>query len=350
MEKFDNNLNNSLKENKIRNNYNVLDGVRTFFYVLAINILASVFYMILMSVINIFYKGSYADLIKTPFACYVALLIVPLSFFGVFLVYNKVNHINAKSAVASTKKFNVWSLVITFALVGITIVGFMPIINMILTAFTNAGIGNLNSNPMFPMNTWWRIILGFVAYAVLPAIAEELLFRGIMLRGFSRRASGVASVMLSAVMFCLMHGSLQQTFYQLILGVMLGFVAYYTGNILFSMIFHFLNNAIVVLLELVGGYNSFLNGFSQNFGGYMFAIAIAVMATIVAVLFIWLLKKINKHSETEDVVVEGDTIIVEQQDKKLGFKEFVLSFDFNEKFYFYSSLIVGLIIWICNSF
>lgn len=346
MEKFDNNL----EKNNIRNNYTVLDGVRVFFYVLAINILASVFYMILMSIVNIFYAGSYADLIKTPFASYVALIIIPISFFVVFLVYNKTNHINTKQAIAPTKKFSVWSLVITVGLVGVTIVGFMPIINMIITAFSNAGIGNFESSTMYQMDTWWRIGLGFVAYALMPAIAEELLFRGIMLKGFSRRASGVASVLLSGLMFCLMHGSIQQTFYQLILGIMLGFVAYYTGNILFSMLFHFLNNAIVVLLELVGGYNSFLGGFNQNFGGYMFAIAIAVMATIVAVVLVWLLKKVNRHSDTEDIVVEGDTIVVEQQDKKMRFKEFVLSFDFNEKFYFYSSIIVGLIIWICNSF
>lgn len=346
MEKNINNLENKEK----RNNYRVIDGLRTFFYVLAINILASIFYSIIVFVINIFYKGTYNDLVNSPFIYYIGLLIIPVSFLVSFYVFNKTNKINVKNAIAPTKKFNIWSLFIVIALVGLMIVGFMPIINMLLSVLENAGM-NMGSDAMYPMDSWIRIILGFFAYAVLPAVAEELLFRGIIFRGLSRRATSFCAVLVSALMFCLMHGGIQQTIYQFILGLLLGFVALYTGNIVFPMIMHFLNNFMVVLLQLVNGYNSFLGGFKHSFVGYLCAIGIALGASALIVLFVWLLKKINcKDEKDEQYLVEGENIIIEEKTKKLGFKDFILSFDFNEKFYFYASVLVGLIIWIFNSF
>ena len=291
-----------------RNNYKVLDGLKIFFYVLVINLLASIVYTVLLSIISIFYKGTYQELVATPFAQYIGLLIIPIAFF----------------------------------------VAFMPIINMILSALANLGL-NTDGGSLYPMDTPARIILGFVAYALLPAFAEELLFRGIIFKGFSRSATPRTVVLFTALMFCLMHGGIQQTLYQFILGLMLGLIMYYTGNIILPMLFHFLNNFMVVLLEITGAYNSFLNGFKQNFVGYIIAFALACAGVGLIVLLLWALKKVNK-SDGEHMIVEGGNIIIEEENKKLGFKEFVLSFDFNEKFYFYTSIIIALIIWCMNSF
>ncbi len=331
-----------------RNNYKVLDGLKIFFYVLVINLLASIVYTVLLSIISIFYKGTYQELVATPFAQYIGLLIIPIAFFVAFLVFNKNNRINPKTALMPTKKFSVWSVFIVIALVGVTIVAFMPIINMILSALANLGL-NTDGGSLYPMNTPARIILGFVAYALLPAFAEELLFRGIIFKGFSRSATPRTVVLFTALMFCLMHGGIQQTLYQFILGLMLGLIMYYTGNIILPMLFHFLNNFMVVLLEITGAYNSFLNGFKQNFVGYIIAFALACAGVGLIVLLLWALKKVNK-SDGEHMIVEGGNIIIEEENKKLGFKEFVLSFDFNEKFYFYTSIIIALIIWCMNSF
>jgi len=331
-----------------RNNYKVLDGLKIFLYVLIINLLAGLIYAVILAIISIFYKGTYQELAATPFAQYIALLIIPISFFVAFLLYNKTNRINVKTALMPTKKFNVWSIFIVIALVCVTIVAFMPIINMILSALANLGL-KTDGGSLFPMDTPLRIILGFLAYSVLPAFAEELLFRGIIFKGFSRSATPKTVVLFTALMFCLMHGGIQQTLYQFILGLLLGLIMYYTGNIILPMLFHFLNNFVVVLLEITGAYNSFLNGFKQNFVGYIIALALACAGVGLILLLLWALKKVNK-TDGEHMIVEGGNIIIEEENKKLGFKEFVLSFDFNEKFYFFTGIIFALVIWIKNSF
>lgn len=338
MENFNNNINNNSKQN----NYKVLDGLRIFFYVIIINILASIVYTLIVLLLSLFYKGGYKEFASTPFAMYLGVIIIPITFFALFFIFNKINKINVKNALAPTKRFNAWSIAIVFGLC-VAIAGFMPLINMLLSAL------NVGDSAVFPMNNWFTIILGLIGYALLPAVAEELLFRGIMLKGFSRRGTAITAVTITSLMFCLMHGGIQQTFYQVILGFVLGFVAYYTGNILFSVILHFLNNVMVVVFELAGCYNSFLGGFKPTFGGYMAAIGIAVAAAGLIVLLIWALKKINNSGELQDISFEGDTIIIEENTKKMSISDFVMSFDFNEKFYFYSGVIVALIIWLSNS-
>lgn len=332
-----------------RNNYIVLDALKMFFYVLVINLLVSVAYTVFMFVISIFYSGTYRELLGTPFAFYVGIIIIPIAFMLCFWSYNKVNGVNPKTAVAPSKKFNWLSLVIVVALCGLLVVGFMPIISMILNVFDSIGL-NASGGQIYSMDTPLRVVLGLFAYSLLPAFAEELLFRGVIFKGLSRKAKPVTAIMLSALMFCLMHGGIQQTLYQFLLGVALGYIMYHTGNIIFPMIFHFLNNLVVVILELTGGFNSFLGGFEQNVGGYFLALAIAVVATAVIVLLFWLLRKINKTEESDAIVVEGDNIIIDDKDKKMEGKTFVSSFDINEKFYFYSGMIIAIIIWISNSF
>lgn len=340
-------MENNLNKEK-RNNYKVLDALKVFFYVLVINLLISLAYSFFMLIISFFYKGTFKELLNTPFAFYVAIIVTPLAFIGCFLAYNKFNNINTHNAIAPTKKFNWLSLVIVIVISGLVIVGFMPIISMVLNALEKLGLNTSGGN-VYNMDSPIRIILGLFAYAVLPAFAEELLFRGIIFKGLSRKAKPIASVLLSSLMFCLMHGGIQQTFYQFLLGVILALIMYYTGNIVFSMIFHFVNNLVVVILELTGGFNSFLSGFSQTFGGYMAGIGVAIGVSAVVVLLLWLLKKLNKN-ESDQFIVEGGNIIIDDKDEKLDTGNFVSSFDLNEKFYFYSSMVIAIIIWITNSF
>ena len=59
--------------------------------------------------------------------------------------------------------------------------------------------------------------------------------------------NGFVAVTVSTLLFVLMHGALQQTVYQLVMGIMLGYVACVGGSILYSIILHFLNNTFVLL-------------------------------------------------------------------------------------------------------
>lgn len=81
----------------------------------------------------------------------------------------------------------------------------------------------------------------FFAIAILPPIIEELGFRGILLQNY--RESGVWSgILLSALLFGLMHMNLNQMLYAVVIGILLALLVEATDSIFSSMWMHFLIN------------------------------------------------------------------------------------------------------------
>lgn len=89
------------------------------------------------------------------------------------------------------------------------------------------------------MSVWALPLL--ILMPVLPAIFEELLFRGVILRGFLQFGK-IPAVVLSALMFALAHGSYEQFIYQFLGGLAMGFLYVETKNIFVGMAAHFANN------------------------------------------------------------------------------------------------------------
>lgn len=79
--------------------------------------------------------------------------------------------------------------------------------------------------------------------AVMPATIEELIFRGIAYGGYRKVGTKFMSVMLSAFLFGVMHGNLNQALYAFVLGIFLALLVEATGSLFSSMIFHFIYNA-----------------------------------------------------------------------------------------------------------
>ena len=111
-------------------------------------------------------------------------------------------------------------------------------INILFSYFSPVPLtGNLG----IPMQTFWQYLIAVLLLAILPSICEELVFRGIIYNGLRQRFSFVVSLVLSSVMFMLVHLSIYKTFYQVILGVVLALLVYYTGTIVYGVVFHFIN-------------------------------------------------------------------------------------------------------------
>ena len=92
----------------------------------------------------------------------------------------------------------------------------------------------------------------FLALCVLPALAEEVFFRG-LLRAALRPYGPGAAVLGSALLFALSHGSLPQCLTALIGGLALGLCAEYCGSVWPGAALHLCNNALAfgaVWLEL----------------------------------------------------------------------------------------------------
>jgi len=95
---------------------------------------------------------------------------------------------------------------------------------------------------------WLPLVLNLVAYAALPALVEEFLFRGWLLSALQPCGEGRA-ILLSALLFGLAHGNLTQLPFALLLGLLFGYVYLNTGRLWIGMVIHFLNNALSVLLD-----------------------------------------------------------------------------------------------------
>jgi sodium transport system permease protein len=87
--------------------------------------------------------------------------------------------------------------------------------------------------------------------AVLPALAEELAFRGFILSGLRRRFRPGMAVVLSSFLFALYHFNVFQFVPSFVLGLVLGTLAVRCGSILPAMLFHLLHNGLLIGLVML---------------------------------------------------------------------------------------------------
>jgi len=97
------------------------------------------------------------------------------------------------------------------------------------------------------------LALNMLMIGVLPAVGEELLFRGCLQRLF-HRWSGKAhfAVIFAAFVFSFFHFQFYGFLARWILGIVLGYLFLWSGNIWYPIIAHFLNNGMQVLLVYSG--------------------------------------------------------------------------------------------------
>ena len=83
--------------------------------------------------------------------------------------------------------------------------------------------------------------------AAVPAVCEELAFRGFILSGCRSLGNNRRAIVVSAVLFGVTHGFLQQSINACLLGLVLGYLAVRSGSLLPGIVFHFLHNSMTVL-------------------------------------------------------------------------------------------------------
>ena len=94
---------------------------------------------------------------------------------------------------------------------------------------------------------------GFISilllFAVLPAISEELAFRGFIMNGLKKAGDRWAAILIASLFFGATHGMLQQSIIAFFTGTIIGFVSFQAGSIWPAMCYHFTHNAITVTLS-----------------------------------------------------------------------------------------------------
>lgn len=91
--------------------------------------------------------------------------------------------------------------------------------------------------------------LAVLMTAVLPAVFEEFTNRGVLLSGLQSRGSEYSAVVVSAVMFGLMHQNPSQMIFAVFGGLAFGVAAVKCDSIIPAMCAHFGNNIVAVILD-----------------------------------------------------------------------------------------------------
>ena len=102
--------------------------------------------------------------------------------------------------------------------------------------------------------------------ALIPAIGEELLFRGVLLRLLKEMTKSMhLAVIISALLFSAIHLQFYGFLPRFLLGLILGYSFVFTRNLWVPIFLHFVNNASSVIIYYLH-YNGFIKISMENFG------------------------------------------------------------------------------------
>ena len=103
-------------------------------------------------------------------------------------------------------------------------------------------------------------VIIFISISIVPAICEELMFRGFIQKSFELRFRPLLAILITSVFFGLYHFSPYALIPLILLGFFIGYSAYKTNSILVPVILHFLNNFLSVIMYYIFGSDSELIG------------------------------------------------------------------------------------------
>lgn len=340
------------------NRYSVLDAVKCFFWLLVVTALVSIGFQIALMIVSSIMKIEYADMIKKESVSVVSALLSPVSMIVFFFVYNAKKKIKNTEAVTDGERVSLLPISISIVLAIICIFLFTPFMNLINNAFISWGYVVDNTIPMQELmsENGWYFLLGLVIFAVLPAIAEELIFRGIIQKSLSSRYKGHVVIIVTALVFTFIHGSLNQTLYQFLVGIMLSYVSLVGGSLVYSMVLHFLNNALVLVFSCfdIVPYLSASEAVYYNFFSMLFPFMLFILGVALVCILLWVLKYLrNKNffrlDENGNFVTIDKEAFAKINNSKVGFKGFVSNMTYSEKLYGVVALAITLVIWLSNT-
>lgn len=145
------------------------------------------------------------------------------------------------------KSFSIRKTGLVSYLAGLVLMTGTILVGMIITEFMTTVFPDEATNVANALyvslvgNSFWETLF---LTAVIPCIAEEMLFRGFLLTGFRSRFRVVYAILIVSAAFGLYHMSVVRFFTTALMGVALCCVVYYTGSIFPAILMHFYNNAI----------------------------------------------------------------------------------------------------------
>lgn len=97
--------------------------------------------------------------------------------------------------------------------------------------------------------TTGQLLVAILVIGVIPAIGEEVLFRGVLQRNFSYWTGNIhVGIWLAAILFSAIHVQFLGFFPRMLLGALFGYIYVWSGNIWAPIFAHFVNNGFTVVM------------------------------------------------------------------------------------------------------
>jgi len=196
---------------------------------------ANIFFFII--VILFIFVGSYvqgvdfnAGILITEFI----LIFVPVLFYLSFKGYNvnKVLRLNKISFLQGI----ITPFIVLFAY---PVAMFVNLIGVMILAY----FGKVIPNPIPMAQSTNDFIIGIFVISFSAGICEEILFRGMLLSSYERLGK-VKSIVITGILFGIMHLNVQNLIGPIFLGILFGYIVYKTNSIFIAIIAHSANNFI----------------------------------------------------------------------------------------------------------
>ena len=251
-------------------------------------------------------------------------LVVAIPFFGVdsMLSLTNINDLNNPESLRILKYFQVVQSIGVFIIppfiLGWLFHGFAasPFINF---------IGEMNANMQLPdwlsgVENWMKnaegnaaelteaflkvdnlggLLFNVFMVAFLPAIGEELLFRGVLQRIFTNWTKNIHwGIWITAILFSAMHMQFYGFVPRMFLGVLFGYLLVWSGSMWLPIIAHFINNAVAVIgMYLID--KKLLTPDIEEIGTTSDSYYMAVISVVLITVFMLMIKRQNSEEIQE---------------------------------------------------
>lgn len=214
------------------------------------------------------------------------------------------------------KKMNVIAVILIF----LTIISMVPLISALVTwnaeiqfpsgmAEFETTLQKLENDAaaltekILSGNSFQQFLINLLIIAVLPAIGEEFIFRGVLQKILTDwTKNSFVAILIAGIIFSAFHLQFYGFIPRLLLGIYFGYIFYWSKSIWFAVWAHFLNNALAVSLYFLSLKNISL--FPSWFGEESISIINLITGTVISFIFVYITWIIVRHPSKNQKVYD----------------------------------------------
>lgn len=235
-------------------------------------------------------------------------IVSQLTLLSVFLIFTASKKISFSACKLKVDKSIDPLTAVLCALLGVVMVAlFMPLMEGSMKAMF-ASWNIFPSAEILPLNNVGWLLFYIVFFAIMPAIAEELIFRGVIFNGVKKSMGSKWAIGLSALLFTLAHADIIKFVYPMIMGVFFAIVVDKTGNIFYTMLIHLFNNITTIVVQYLMNIGVFAK-LNISVWFVIISIVLALVGVGVFLLFYFFVLKKRKYKNEEDVESNSSPVV-----------------------------------------